>query len=1161
MGERRSEADRRACDARLHSLGAAAILYPPLQPRPADQLVAEVDEELAQVLQRGSLDRERISELARQLVREPTVLSAVEARYDALREALGERAALGQALLLAEHQRLLTSEVAQLTIRRLEAREALERAIVELANRFDELSTIDEEQALVVICEAVQRATRAPLVYFAEVEGSRERGLGRAITIRVAAGPATPYTRGLSLTTDPEAAAGQGPVGRALRSGEVTVAGIPSEPRFALWRQLAQAWNLGSAIVVPVRLSLHRSGALALYRARGAQLPDDVEDVARALGHELERWFYARAQRRRERRRRALDELRRLVLETTDASPVRYFTAIVRRLVGEGAVERAAFYDAIVGDDGLYRLRLVHVEAEEELRRELETLEVVADPAKASASPIIAAAVHLERVVTVGVVASWDGRRIDRTAGRLAHGHMIARYPIQLRGQLAGVVIVDVTDDHVEPLSESFFDQLGDVLASASSRLERNQEAATTEAVAEVSRALLRVSGAIVAASVPEEITEAILAALAKAPSLAGIWLWRRESASERFVLRRGRHLRGIESSLRRLELPSWDLDQVLLIDAQGRARMAQEDAAIWSDPAWGTLLARAGWNQVLVAAVPALEDDGVRELLAIAVRDGGLDPLRLAPVLATGAQLLGMARIEVMLRDRLERERSHQEWLARTDSLTGLLNRSAFDAALQEAITAGPVALGMLDLDNFKLINDSLGHVVGDEFLVQLARALARLVRPDVLVARMGGDEFAILLTGSARHEVEALSGRISGIVRTIGRSWQVTGSLGWASAPEDARSASELLVACDEALYAAKAAGKGRWLRYGGVVAERVEARRVVRSGLEAALEAGEASFDAQPKVDARRGVVVGVELLVRWPKLATPRLVAEVASVPQLARALGRAALREGYSLSRRLGSLPVAVNITPSHFLAASFLEDLEELRVDGARVIVEITEDVALGDIELAAMSAAAVRARGVGVSLDDFGTAASSLAVLARLAVDEVKVDRSFVHRARSDPQSLGVLASLASLETTTPITVVAEGVESDEDRNLWLRLGGSLVQGFRYMAPVPLAELDTLLEPGCFEPVAVPRWPLEDLVLLAVRSQCEPTAPQPPPGVLDTLRSWLHGPGRRYASTDAYRLLVESLEGDSLRRHGVVFALEGMARTIDGLQQARPSA
>lgn len=1117
-------------------------------------LTDAVLDEIASTLERGHVDDERVAQIARMHHRIGVEFDRAAQIYALLEQVLVEQGLGTEALLVVAHERALSRSMRMLAEERLEARDALERAIVELANSFDEFVGLPEQDAIERICDLVVRVTGLPLVYWAEAEGTPHSGLGPGVVVRAAAGVATPYALGLTLSTDEQLPAGQGPVGRALRTGRVTVSGLPHDARFALWRGMADAWGLGSAVVAPVSISLHRSGVIALYRPRGAELPDDVEDIAAALGHELSRLFRARAMARLERRRQALDQVRATILQSAESSSREFFAKVTASLVGCGAVDRAAFYEHAGRQDGLEVLRLVHVEAEDDVRRELEVVEVVVDPARAAEAPLIAAAVHRERVLTAGVAASWAGYRLDRTAGRLAHGQVVVRYPVVSQGELMGVVMVSVADEQHGPLTDALFDQLGDVIGAAGARLERNQGLRTTEAVAQVSRSLLDASAAVVAAGAPEDVQEAVLRALANSGVVAGAWLSRwdaRAGASE--IVRALRVPPGAATALTRAVGPS----QGIVVDTLGRVRDLAHGQLVAVEQGAGAAVTECGWRHAVLVQVPTSGSaDGPHDTLGVGLAHAGVDELRLASVIGTGAQLLGLGMAEVALRDRLDRERALQQRLAQTDTLTGLMNRSAFEVRLNALVAQEPVAVGFLDLDGFKDVNDSLGHTKGDELLAALGRALARLAAPDVFVARLGGDEFAVALVGSARHRLDQIAERISVMVRTIGQRWRITGSIGWALAPDDVRTTRELLMAADEALYAAKAAGKARWVRYGGDVSQRVQRRRRVRDGLVDALASGAATFACQPKVDARLGTVVGVELLLRWPEIATVDVVAELRAAPELARSLGRAALRTGADYSERLNGVPVAVNITPSHFLHGEFLDDLDELVPRGSLLVVEITEDVALEDLELAAAQVAAVRARRIAVSLDDFGTAASSLSALARLQVDEVKVDRSFVQRAREDHHAFSVLAALATLEETGSVSVVAEGVEVDEEIGLWLRLGGSCVQGYRYARPGSLASVQALIQSTRFTPIDIPRWRVDDLIVLSTLAAAERHRGIAPREKL-ALEHWFDGPGRAYADAPGWERARRALwRGRGLTAE-LVYAFADLRTVIDHARRA----
>jgi diguanylate cyclase (GGDEF)-like protein len=419
--------------------------------------------------------------------------------------------------------------------------------------------------------------------------------------------------------------------------------------------------------------------------------------------------------------------------------------------------------------------------------------------------------------------------------------------------------------------------------------------------------------------------------------------------------------------------------------------------------------------------------------------------------------------------------------YLASFDTLTGLPNRYLFQDRLRRAMlqarrSGAPLALLFLDLDRFKAVNDALGHGAGDELLRQVAGRLSRAVRGSDTVARLGGDEFTIILedTGSdqdvarvARAALEALGAEL----RLGGQALRISASIGITLYPRDGADITSLLRNADTAMYRAKARGPGCYLFFSPELDRRNQERLALEHALHGALERGELELHYQPQVQVADGRVVGVEALLRWRRagaLEAPERFLPVLEETGLLLPVGRWCLAEACRALRGwrdlgMADLRMAVNLSARQLQDPATLEALAEGMaregLPGDALELEITE-TALLDVSAAEGCAAHLARLGVRLAIDDFGTGYSSLAYLKRLAVDTLKVDRSFVRDIPADPEDAAITEAVLALGQSLALDVVAEGVESAEQMGFLAQRHCPLAQGFHIARPMPAAEL-----------------------------------------------------------------------------------------------------
>lgn len=423
-------------------------------------------------------------------------------------------------------------------------------------------------------------------------------------------------------------------------------------------------------------------------------------------------------------------------------------------------------------------------------------------------------------------------------------------------------------------------------------------------------------------------------------------------------------------------------------------------------------------------------------------------------------------------------------EFLSQHDALTGLPNRTRLQEFLDGKLKALPTAeqpliMLSLDLDRFKPVNDLLGHAAGDLVLNQVSSRLADCVRDGDLVARIGGDEFVLILTDvSSQDEVEALCRRlIESIERPIAIGEQevfVSASIGIAMAPTDAIEAAELLRYADIALYEAKAGGRNTWRFYAGDMNVRIIERRRLESDLRYAIKHGELRLHFQPRYRIADGQMVGAEALVRWQHpvrgLIPPDTFIPIAEESGLILSLSNWVMNTAcHCAAQWPKSLFVSVNLSPIEFRQGNLVERIQQTLhdsgIDPARVELEITESVMLDDAAGALEVMRTLKRLGVRISMDDFGTGYSSLSYLREFPFDGLKIDRSFLSRLVESEDDKAIVQAIVGLGRALSLTVTAEGIETAEHLRLLKAVSCDEGQGYYLSRPLEIEVFNALVE------------------------------------------------------------------------------------------------
>ncbi|PKN40840.1 MAG: diguanylate cyclase [Deltaproteobacteria bacterium HGW-Deltaproteobacteria-18] len=432
-----------------------------------------------------------------------------------------------------------------------------------------------------------------------------------------------------------------------------------------------------------------------------------------------------------------------------------------------------------------------------------------------------------------------------------------------------------------------------------------------------------------------------------------------------------------------------------------------------------------------------------------------------------------------------LKRQQDALEYQAQHDALTGLPNRILLGDRLRMALAQlarsdGKLALLFFDLDNFKTINDGLGHGVGDQLLVELSRRLEKLLRSGDTLARLGGDEFLILLpeiesVDAASHIANRMLEALKAPFHHGDVEYFVTASVGLTIAPDDGIEGAKLIKNADMAMYRAKSMGRNNYQYFTPEMDVAAHRRISMEYKLRKAIEADEFELFYQPLVHIQSGKILGAEALIRWRSdgtLISPAEFIPLAEDSGLILPLGdwvlRTAARQAKLWQDAGHDLTMSVNISSRQFSGSDLAMTLREVllltELHPGKLYFEITESMLMGDVGKAESTLLNLREAGGTFFLDDFGTGYSSLSYLKRLPIDGLKIDRSFVKDITDDPDSRAIVAAIVSMARTLNLRLVAEGVETQAQRSLLASMGPIVLQGYLASRPVPAQDFEELL-------------------------------------------------------------------------------------------------
>ena len=506
----------------------------------------------------------------------------------------------------------------------------------------------------------------------------------------------------------------------------------------------------------------------------------------------------------------------------------------------------------------------------------------------------------------------------------------------------------------------------------------------------------------------------------------------------------------------------------------------------VMSDPLWEdfrALVAPFGFRSCWSTPI-ATSQNNVLGTFALYSREVRRPTEREMKLVALATHIAGIAIERKRVDDRIH-------FMAHHDDLTGLPNRAFLKERLANILDQArrnnrKVTVAYIDLDNFKDINDGRGHAAGDEVLKEIAVRMVNSVRASDMVVRLGGDEFLVVLVHQSSHDagimrrLRELQKAINRPVRGEDGEFAVTSSIGVASFPFDGATSEELLANADRAMYRAKELGRSTLQYHDGVGSAPVGMPLSEREELHQAIVGNQLFLEYQPQVDVATGRITGLEALVRWNHPAKGRVppvnFIPLAEETGLIVHLGLWVLNEACRQARRwqdmgLTPLTIAVNVSAKQFADPDFAkhvaEALERHALKSHWLELEVTESVVMQDAERALAMMESLRALGVRLSIDDFGSGYSSLAALKTFPFDRLKMDRSLVEALPGDKTAVAIVSAVISLARTLKLSVLAEGVETDAQLDFLRQAGCDEAQGYRFSKPVSPDGIAALLQAG----------------------------------------------------------------------------------------------
>ena len=998
-------------------------------------------------------------------------------------------------------------------------------------DRAEEKSRSDEQTlsltrmyaALSATNEAIMRARSRTELYELVCEAAAKGGRFNSASILLArpdsdyfemvasAGPTADNARRLQVSTNEAHAVGRGVCGTAFRARKASLSNdFLNDPRGVAFHQVIQSDGARSGAAFPLLVDGRPVGVMMFISSEPNTFTPDFTELLQRLADNVSFALTsfdsadekARTEQQRERLARML-----AALSATNEALVRARSRIeLFELVCEAAAQGGKFTSTTIG--------LV--------RPDSDFLEIAA-AAGPTAESARAARVSIDATLPEGrglsgtafrsgkpciandYLANLDAQAFHARA-RMDGAQSGASFPLVVGGRVIGVMLfVSSEKDTFTPEFVELLERMTNNVSFALMNFDRADEKARTEEqkerLARMLAALSETNEAIVRAKSPAELFQFVCEAAAQGGRFtsASIALTRPDSDLFEIVA-----VAGPTSDKARQMRISTDPAKPEGRGLSGRAFRAGE-ACIANDysaernaPIFQTAARLQGAQSG--ASFPLLSGGSTVGVMVFVSKEKDTFTPEFVELLQRLTANISLALENFSRADEKRRADERIEYLASHDSLTGLPNREMFAGLLRHCIETAQrhqrkFSLLFIDLDRFKVINDSLGHEAGDMLLVEVAHRLRGALRASDVVARLGGDEFVVLMeeTGE-RGDIERIAGELlsalSQPVQLSGHECHTTASIGIALYPSDGVDAQTLTKNADMAMYLAKEDGKNGFRFFNRDAKVQSIERLTLETALRRALDRDQFSLHYQPKIDMLTGQITGVEALLRWEHpdlgMVSPMQFIPLAEETGLIVPIGRWVLKEACAQNmawqlRGLRPVSMAVNLSPRQFADPNLLQDIDEALVASAMSPVllqlEVTESMVMRNVSRAIRVLDAIQSRGIRIAIDDFGTGHSSMSLMKQFPIDTIKIDRSFVRDLAEDPEDQAIAQAIISMGKALGMTVVAEGVETVEQQTFLREHGCDEMQGYLFSKPVPARNLAELLR-GPIEFVSPPLQP-----------------------------------------------------------------------------------
>lgn len=907
--------------------------------------------------------------------------------------------------------------------------------------------------------------------------------------LSAAAGPFVHLIAQLRFSSDPTVMHGQGLGGEAFRAGQPQFSNdILGDPRTQPWRGLALSAGLKAAAAMPLSRDGKPSGLMYFFFAeQSGPIDDDLVRLMTGMAENVS--FGSEMFGREEQKQRlaqmfaALSATNEAILRTTDRDEL-------FQLVCDAAMTGAKFTSAtiLLAEQGKQFLRVVASSGPGADLARTARLSFAAD--RPEGQGVVGTAFRTREPCFTNNMRSDE--RTKHWHNSPSNTQSSAALPLLMDGKAAGIVLfLSSETDTFNPRLMELLQRLAGNVAFAMEMLERDENRRkaerSNERLAQMLAALSATNEAIMRAKTRSELLDQVC----DASVLGGNF------TSTTIAL-----ARADDSCLEIVATAGPDRDRARTVqlsidpakpEGSGLSGMAfrSRQACISNDYLGDSRLvhffdviqkggSRSG------AAFPLMKNKESIGVLLFFSSELDVFTTELVPLLQRLAENVSFAlenfdRVEEKLR-----ADAHIKYLATHDVLTGLANRTMFTQLLGTSIQTArrdrkKLALLFIDLDRFKVINDTLGHADGDVLLVEMANRLRHTLRDSDVVARLGGDEFVVILPEiTSEVEVNVVARKLlSAAMRPMslsGQECRVTASIGVALYPENGRDEHTLIKNADMAMYLAKEEGKNDVRFFSNDTKTQSIERLMLETNLRKALERNEFELHYQPKIDLKTKAITGVEALLRWSQpdlgMLPPNQFIPLAEETGLIVPIGRWVLRtacEQHMSWQREGLPPicVAINLSPRQFQHEFLLQDIDDILGEtGMRpefLELEVTEGMVMQNVERAIGLLAAIKSRGVRLAMDDFGTGYSSMSLVKRFPIDTLKIDRSFIRELPDDNDDKAIADAIIGLGKALGLKIVAEGVETGDQQEFLRDHACDEMQGYLFSRPVPAEKIPAL--------------------------------------------------------------------------------------------------